>query len=629
MADFGQNYEYVGQGGELTGAEEAFVQNLAGLAYVSGDILYHNGTNLTRLAIGSASQVLTVSGGFPAWGAASGGSTTFLALTDTPSTYTGFGTYVVRVNSAATALEFVAASSVGVTDHGALTGLTDDDHTQYALLAGRSGGQIWIGGTGSGDDATIQSTSHATKGSVFLGSSSAFTFNETDGTISASLSADYTSTTVPAFEFKGAAAGELTGTGAQTFFKLSPRINQVNAGGGSYTIFAIDVTETSTDNTVPQLFDFKVGGVRKFRLFSAQENWTESTLFEVVAPATGRPSVRFTNGSTVSSQIITDASGAAAAATAWVFDMRTQVNNHVIFINQNLYNYAHGDRTDPYVYIHSRTGSGTATDQWTGFAHNTSVALWETGKGNATVKPVAGSGLDVAPNAYSGNLEAFAYKSSAFTQTITGAVASARFNQFMANTINASTAQTVTDSTTVYVSGATVAGGTGPATITNNYALWVDDGLTRLDGGVVFAGSGQSTLSNYTEGTFTPTVTLVGGVGNTTPVYSTNTGRHTRIGDQVFTDVYLTGDGGAEGAGTGRINIALPIVAGVSHPTSFFPCGYADNGATEYEIWGQISSSATTIELVYFTTLGDEVDFTGADQNNVTRIIRLKFFYEI
>lgn len=32
-------------------------------------------------------------------------------------------------------------------DHGALTGLTDDDHTQYALLAGRSGGQTIEGGT--------------------------------------------------------------------------------------------------------------------------------------------------------------------------------------------------------------------------------------------------------------------------------------------------------------------------------------------------------------------------------------------------------------------------------------------------------------------------------------------------
>lgn len=57
----------------------------------------------------------------------------------------------------------------GTIDHGlALTGLTDDDHTQYALLAGRSGGQTLIGGTASGDDLTLNSTSDATKGDVFF-----------------------------------------------------------------------------------------------------------------------------------------------------------------------------------------------------------------------------------------------------------------------------------------------------------------------------------------------------------------------------------------------------------------------------------------------------------------------------
>lgn len=53
-------------------------------------------------------------------------------------------------------------------DHGALTGLTDDDHTQYALLAGRSTGQTIIGGTDLGDDLTLNSTSNATKGDVLV-----------------------------------------------------------------------------------------------------------------------------------------------------------------------------------------------------------------------------------------------------------------------------------------------------------------------------------------------------------------------------------------------------------------------------------------------------------------------------
>lgn len=44
-------------------------------------------------------------------------------------------------------------------DHGGLSGLTDDDHTQYALLAGRSGGQTLYGSTVSGQNLTLYSNS--------------------------------------------------------------------------------------------------------------------------------------------------------------------------------------------------------------------------------------------------------------------------------------------------------------------------------------------------------------------------------------------------------------------------------------------------------------------------------------
>jgi hypothetical protein len=54
----------------------------------------------------------------------------------------------------------------GVTDHGALDGLGDDDHPQYTMTLGRSGGQTQVGGTGSGQNLTLQSTSHATRGVV-------------------------------------------------------------------------------------------------------------------------------------------------------------------------------------------------------------------------------------------------------------------------------------------------------------------------------------------------------------------------------------------------------------------------------------------------------------------------------
>ena len=46
--------------------------------------------------------------------------------------------------------------------------LDDLEGAAYAILAGQSGGQTLKGGTGSGDDLTLESTSHATKGTIKL-----------------------------------------------------------------------------------------------------------------------------------------------------------------------------------------------------------------------------------------------------------------------------------------------------------------------------------------------------------------------------------------------------------------------------------------------------------------------------
>lgn len=99
---------------------------------------------------------------------------TFSAIVTAKATVTelaGVTTMVAHVHQ--------AAGSGGTLDHGAaLTGLTDDDHTQYAKLAGRSGGQTQYGGTGSGDDLRLDSTSHATPGTVFFGGGSADYYEE-------------------------------------------------------------------------------------------------------------------------------------------------------------------------------------------------------------------------------------------------------------------------------------------------------------------------------------------------------------------------------------------------------------------------------------------------------------------
>jgi hypothetical protein len=78
-----------------------------------------------------------------------------------------------RVSSAAGA-DVVGTNTIGFSvravtnDHGSLVGLSDDDHSIYALLTGRSGGQTLVGGTGAGQSLVLSSTSNGTKGIIDL-----------------------------------------------------------------------------------------------------------------------------------------------------------------------------------------------------------------------------------------------------------------------------------------------------------------------------------------------------------------------------------------------------------------------------------------------------------------------------
>jgi len=54
------------------------------------------------------------------------------------------------------------------------TGTATVNLSQYALLAGRSGGQALAGGTASGNNLSLLSTSNATKGKITLGADSAY-----------------------------------------------------------------------------------------------------------------------------------------------------------------------------------------------------------------------------------------------------------------------------------------------------------------------------------------------------------------------------------------------------------------------------------------------------------------------
>lgn len=75
---------------------------------------------------------------------------------------TGTGTGVTALSSPASG---VLTSSGGVPSWSTIS---SDTFTQYALLAGRSGGQTLYGGTAASNSITLDSTSNATKGSIIL-----------------------------------------------------------------------------------------------------------------------------------------------------------------------------------------------------------------------------------------------------------------------------------------------------------------------------------------------------------------------------------------------------------------------------------------------------------------------------
>jgi len=88
------------------------------------------------------------------------GSTSGTLVTVTAATDKVFGRAITDTLSGSSYVELIGMGH-GLIDSG-------DVSTNIALLPGRSGGQTLIGGTASGDDLTLQSTSNATKGTLFL-----------------------------------------------------------------------------------------------------------------------------------------------------------------------------------------------------------------------------------------------------------------------------------------------------------------------------------------------------------------------------------------------------------------------------------------------------------------------------
>jgi hypothetical protein len=90
---------------------------------------------------------------------------------DVGKTLSGIGTWVTSTGVTNGDSHDHAGGDGAQIDHGGLAGLTDDDHTGYAKLVGRTGGQTIEGDVTAGGDLTLSSTHHATKGKIKVGGS--------------------------------------------------------------------------------------------------------------------------------------------------------------------------------------------------------------------------------------------------------------------------------------------------------------------------------------------------------------------------------------------------------------------------------------------------------------------------
>lgn len=169
-----------------------------------------------------------------------------------------------------------AVLPVGIS-HNSLANLTTGDvHTQYAILAGRSGGQSLNGDTATGGNLTLLSTAHATKGKILFGTSAYDELNNRLGIGTAApghkLDIAATATGISAINLTGTITASSAAIGV---INLAPTLKpDTTQSAGVLTSFTIDpqaaglivngIYSTATiggsgSNAVTSFFNFNSG----------------------------------------------------------------------------------------------------------------------------------------------------------------------------------------------------------------------------------------------------------------------------------------------------------------------------------------------------------------------------------
>ncbi len=220
----------------------------------------------------------------------------------------------LNINNANTWTALQTFSSGISASHGGLTDLLVDDHTQYALLAGRAGGQSLTGGTASGNQLTLKGSTHADRGHINIQSQILLDVAQANQTPEDGAGAGLKWTGGPntsgvdflmravrlAYTWTPSARA-----GAGDFVNTST-INYRAAGGNQNLNFALYAVKTNLNNTAHSIPN--VVGV----------NWLPFTTLT----ATGSTTVRSLQGFTIGPVMESTASGGTLTVTNGTKGMR-------------------------------------------------------------------------------------------------------------------------------------------------------------------------------------------------------------------------------------------------------------------------------------------------------------------